>query len=88
MIREITTTVTRMVELVPAAAGEQQEKHVLTVRDYSSFGRSRCPQINMTGKWLEKAGFAAGDRVQVSVEKNRLVIEKLVEENLQPGIPS
>ena len=63
MIREITTTVTRTVELVPAVAGEQQEKHVLTVRDYSSFGRSRCPQINMTGKWLEKAGFAAGDRV-------------------------
>ena len=61
---------------------------MLTVRDYSSFGRSRCPQINMTGKWLERAGFAAGDRVQVSVEKNRLVIEKLVEENSQPGIPS
>lgn len=45
MIKEITTTVTRTVELVPAVAGEQQEKHVLTVRDYSSFGRSRCPQI-------------------------------------------
>ena len=41
----------------------------------------------MTGK-LERAGFAAGDRVQVSVEKNRLVIEKLVEENSQTGIPS
>ena len=36
----------------------------------------------MIGKWLGEAGFNAGDKVEVTVEDNRLIIQKLVENNM------
>lgn len=34
------------------------------------------PKLTLSGRWLERAGFEIGDRVRVSVEFGRLVIEK------------
>lgn len=35
------------------------------------------PKITMSGAWLEKAGFSTGDKVQVIVEENRIVLKRL-----------
>jgi len=37
------------------------------------------PWINISGRWLEKAGFAIGEFVIVSVESDRLTITKCPE---------
>ncbi len=34
------------------------------------------PQILLQGKWLERAGFNAGDKITVDCQKGRLVITK------------
>lgn len=34
------------------------------------------PKLSLMGRWLERAGFEIGDRVKVSVEFGRLVVEK------------
>ncbi|MFD1554504.1 SymE family type I addiction module toxin [Paraburkholderia silviterrae] len=33
-----------------------------------------CPWIKLSGRWLELAGFEAGQRVRVEVQHGRLVI--------------
>jgi hypothetical protein len=38
---------------------------------------SPVPFINLSGNWLEEAGFLIGDKVTVSVESNRLTIVKI-----------
>jgi hypothetical protein len=35
----------------------------------------RVPFIRLSGKWLERAGFEAGHRIAVHVQKGSLVIE-------------
>lgn len=41
----------------------------------ASFGRGRrVPMIRMRGEWLEENGFAAGERVAVTVEHGRIVL--------------
>ncbi len=38
------------------------------------------PQIRLAGTWLLRdGGFAVGDRVQVTIQRGRLVIEKVGE---------
>ncbi len=38
-------------------------------------GSRRFPVLRLAGVWLERAGFAPGQRVQVRVDAGRLVIE-------------
>lgn len=38
------------------------------------------PFIRLQGKWLAKSGFHHGDKIQVAVEYERLVITKLTPE--------
>lgn len=33
------------------------------------------PQIRLQGKWLQRAGFVPGSRLQVQVEPGRLIIQ-------------
>ncbi|MFD2966487.1 SymE family type I addiction module toxin [Sphingobacterium bambusae] len=33
-----------------------------------------CPEIRLQGKWLQECGFQAGQRIQVSMEANKLII--------------
>ena len=40
-------------------------------------GFTMVPFIRLSGKWLQDAGFKAGDHIQVEVEQVRLVISKL-----------
>lgn len=35
------------------------------------------PKINLSGNWLEKAGFEIGEKVTISVSKNLLIIKKI-----------
>ena len=44
---------------------------------------SPMPYLRLRGRWLQKAGFGIGARVQVSVEAGRLVLE--VEPPAQAG---
>ena len=37
----------------------------------------RAPMIRLTGKWLEEAGFAAGETVTVQVEQGRIVVTQV-----------
>ena len=37
-------------------------------------GKSRVPDLRLTGKWLEAAGFGLGQEVEVEVEMGRLVV--------------
>ena len=42
------------------------------------------PYLRLRGRWLERAGFAVGSTVRVSVEPRRLVIE-VIEKEASPG---
>ena len=44
-------------------------------RDGFWVGSRRFPVLRLGGVWLERAGFAPGQRVQVRVDAGRLVIE-------------
>lgn len=44
-------------------------------RDGFWTGSRRFPVLRLSGVWLERAGFAPGQRVQVRVDAGRLVIE-------------
>jgi len=37
----------------------------------------RVPWLNLSGRWLEKAGFHIGDVIAVSVSKNTLTVKKV-----------
>ena len=77
-----TTTVTEEVELVPAAAGAEIGHRYLTVCGYGEYcaadgSRVAKPQINLNAKWLADAGFGVGEKIDVEVKENELVIRKL-----------
>ena len=40
------------------------------------FGTSSKPGIRLRGKWLHDAGFRAGDKVEVEVEEEKLIIRR------------
>ncbi len=48
----------------------------MTVYKSTGTDYQRIPQIKMQGEWLEKAGFSIGDHIQVTCQRNRLVITK------------
>jgi toxic protein SymE len=37
----------------------------------------QVPWLNLSGQWLEKAGFPVGEPIVISVSKNKLVITKI-----------
>ena len=37
------------------------------------------PKIILQGKWLDNIGFSIGEKVSVSFEENKIVIEKVAE---------
>lgn len=32
------------------------------------------PRVNVSGEWLEQAGFKVGDQVRIAIEQNTLII--------------
>lgn len=39
---------------------------------------SRVPSISLSGVWLEKRGFSIGERVEVRVKGNQIILTKIV----------
>lgn len=51
---------------------------VRKLKIYSGSGKdyTHYPQIIIQGKWLRPLGYFIGDKVTVTVEENRLIVEK------------
>lgn len=43
----------------------------------SCTGLKQVPWLNVSGAWLERAGFGVGARVEITVRENELVIKPL-----------
>jgi hypothetical protein len=39
---------------------------------------SRVPSITLSGLWLERQGFSIGERVEVRVKGNQIILTKIV----------
>lgn len=68
---------------MPTGSGEggQMDDRKLTV--YYSHGafKKTTSQILLQGKWLEQAGFTAGDKITVKCQQGQLIITKDVIES-------
>jgi toxic protein SymE len=40
-------------------------------------GYQAIPWLNVSGQWLERAGFKAGDPVEITIENNTLTIKNM-----------
>ena len=81
-IIEKVTTVPREIILSPAKPGDNQQERVLTVQSGRKKGTS---QLTLSGVWLADARFNPNDKVLISVNESRLVIEKLEENHTTAG---
>lgn len=43
----------------------------------SCIGLKEVPWLNVSGMWLEQAGFGIGDQVEITVRQNKLIIKPL-----------
>lgn len=43
---------------------------------FKSNSGKEVPWLNVSGVWLEKAGFAVGSQVEITVQNNVLIIKK------------
>jgi len=43
----------------------------------SCTGLKNVPWLNVSGEWLEHAGFQIGRHVEITIEENRLIIKPL-----------
>lgn len=55
---------------------DKTETRQLTVSRTGDY-RKPVPLLRLQGQWLERAGFPAGSRVVVKVQKGRLVIQSM-----------
>jgi hypothetical protein len=44
---------------------------------YLAFSQKNVPWLNVSGIWLEQAGFKVGGQVEITVEQNQLIIKAL-----------
>lgn len=51
------------------------QKRTITVTDLWR-GRAIVPEIRLCGKWLKAAGFGKGQKVDIIIEGNQLIIRK------------
>jgi toxic protein SymE len=52
-----------------------QGKYREVNRDWNGSQYKEIPWLNVSGVWLEKAGFKAGSRIEITVEDNLLIIK-------------
>ena len=52
----------------------QSGKKIKSIKVLHSCSHAGRPKISMEGKWLEKAGFFVGKRLQVEYQKNAICI--------------
>ncbi|MDP4131037.1 MAG: SymE family type I addiction module toxin [Bacteroidota bacterium] len=46
-----------------------------TGRHWPGGGSKEVPWLNLSGVWLERAGFKIGDQVEILIEENQLIIK-------------
>ena len=56
--------------------GERMDDRKLTVYNGRGAFKKSPPQILLQGKWLEQAGFSAGDKITVKCQQGQLIITK------------
>lgn len=56
--------------------GGQMEERRMTVYKGRGAFKEAPPQILLQGRWLERAGFNAGDKITVNCQQGRLIITK------------
>ncbi len=57
-----------------------QTRRQLKVREYwrqLKYGEKLVPQIQLSGNWLEEAGFTINDFVTIEVDQDQLIIKKI-----------
>lgn len=52
------------------------EKKTLTIYYHYTQSNKEVPLIRLQGAWLESIGFHIGDKIEVALEENRLIITK------------
>jgi hypothetical protein len=60
----------------------------VTERRWPTRNPAPMPYLRLQGRWLERAGFAVGSHVRVSVESRRLVIEVVEDAPPSPQVSS
>lgn len=55
--------------------GKYREGKITWGHNYNS--GKYVPWLNVNGLWLERAGFKIGDRIEIDVKNNQLIIKKL-----------
>lgn len=58
----------------PSKRGGRGSAREFTVVERLIDARDRVPLIRMSGQWLQRLGFAKGERIVVTAERNRLVL--------------
>ena len=53
------------------------QKKVLTISYIEERGYAATPFFRMRGKWMERAGFNIGDKIEVVAGSGRMIIEKI-----------
>lgn len=63
---------------MPTGGGEggRMDERKLTVYNGRGAFKKSPPQILLQGKWLEQAGFSAGDKITVKCQQGQLIITK------------
>lgn len=50
-----------------------QSKYQPRIKQWN--GYKQLPWLNVSGIWLEQAGFKAGDQVEITIENEKLIIK-------------
>lgn len=45
----------------------------------ASYGKKYTNGLNIKGEWMKRFGFELGDKVNVEVRQNRILVEKIIE---------
>ena len=54
----------------------ESDKKMKTRKLKTYYNNNNRPMIILQGKWLEKIGYQIGDRIEVKIIKNKIVIKK------------
>jgi len=61
-----------------ASENKKQVKLHSKYRELQSSWRGKnVPWLNVSGVWLERAGFNVGDRVEITILQNQLIINRI-----------
>ena len=56
---------------------KQAKLHAKYSRRHFESGSREFPCLNLTGVWLEKAGFGVGQQIEIRIEESQLIIKAI-----------